>query len=246
MDTQLAINVCGPVALILDERPLRKFRSRKAIALMIYLACNQSEQSREKLADLLWDASTTKQALSNLRTVLSMLRLQVTSHIVSNRTQIGICAQSQTSVDYLALLRELDQMPKELNADTAKQLSHVLQLYRGEFLEDFTLDDAPRFTQWVHCRRHALHASIVDAYQRLANFHLAEGNLAEGIAITHRWLQHDPVDEVAHAVLIKMLAKSGRRKAAMDQYSVCRKLLNEELDVEPAREIQQLALQLLA
>lgn len=242
MNSQLAINVCGPIVLTLDEEPLRKFRSRKALALIIFLACTKSKLPREQVADLFWDASTTKQSLSNLRTVLSMLRLQIADHICFEQNLIGICPQSPTTVDYLTLRGIIDQMPSSLDSYSAKQLSRSLELYRGEFLQDFSLNDAPRFTRWVHGQRHSLRAMVLNAYQKLTNFHLESGELTEGILITHRWLQCDPVDEAAHAILIEMLARSGRRKAAIEQYSVCRELLRKELDVEPAPEIQRLVL----
>lgn len=242
MNSQLAINVCGPVTLTLDEKPLRKFRSRKALALLIFLACTESKLPREQLADLFWDASTTKQSLSNLRTVLSMLRLQIADHICFEQNLVGICPESQTTVDYLTLRRIIDQTPTSLDNHSAQQLSQSLELYRGEFLQDFGLINAPRFTHWVDGQRHALRSMTLSAYQKLTNFYLETGELTEGIMTTHRWLQYDPVDEAAHAILIEMLARSGRRKAAIDQYSVCKELLRKELDVEPALEIQQLVL----
>lgn len=64
----------GQATLLLDGQPLKKFRSRKAIALIVYMACTQTEHKREQLADLLWDASSTKRSLSNLRTVLAMVK----------------------------------------------------------------------------------------------------------------------------------------------------------------------------
>lgn len=57
-----------------DDSPLSNLRSRKALALLLYLACNPGPHRREFLAVLLWDASSTAQSRSNLRTVLTRLR----------------------------------------------------------------------------------------------------------------------------------------------------------------------------
>lgn len=240
MNDQLAINVCGPVGIALNGQPLKKFRSRKAMALIVYISCVETWQQREQLADLLWDASSTKQSLSNLRTVLSMVREQIADHIFSNQTQIGICPQSKTTVDYLALSKEFREMPRNLDAHAALRLEKILLLYRGEFLQDFVLNDAPRFSQWVGCIRHTLHTAVLCAYQELASYHLGNHDFATGIRVAHRWLQCDPIDEAGHAILIEMLTKSGHHKAASDQYAICQKLLHEELNVEPASEIKEM------
>lgn len=71
MPPRLELYLSGGVNVLLDGQPLTALRSQKGIALLVYLVCNHRPHSREALADLLWDATSTAQSLSNLRTVLA-------------------------------------------------------------------------------------------------------------------------------------------------------------------------------
>lgn len=246
MNNHLTIKTFGQPALIIDEQPVEKFRSRKAVALILYLACTQTDQNREGLADLLWDASSTKQALSNLRTVLSMIRAPLKAYIQISKDSLRFGGREDLFVDFTTLRGELNATPTTLNAESADRLATALALYEGEFLQGFDVQNAPRFRQWVQTKRRCMHNHVASAFQRLANFYLATENFIAGIETTNQWLQLDPTDESAHAMLIELLAKSGRRAAALAQYGVCQEVLRSELDVEPASEIQQLYAQIKA
>jgi len=50
----------------------------------------------------------------------------------------------------------------------------------------------------------------------------------------------EPWREEAHRQLMRILAHSGQRSAALAQYKVCRRILAEELGVEPDAETQAL------
>lgn len=240
MDNQLTIKTFGQTALYIDEQPLKKFRSRKAVALLLYLACTQTDQSRETLADLLWDASSTKQALSNLRTVLAMIRSPLKEYIQVRHDTLGFGGREDLHVDFTTMRAEINATPAILDPESAARLAAAVALYEGQFLQGFDVQNAPRFSSWVAAKRRCVHDHVVSAYQRLANFYLADEDFLAGIETTNQWLELDPADEAAHAILIELLARSGRRAAALAQYGICKEVLRSELDVEPASEIQQL------
>ena len=64
----------GRLVIRLGGKTTSGFHSRKAEALLIYLAANPTPQSRMKLAEMLWEGRAQNQALSNLRVVISNLR----------------------------------------------------------------------------------------------------------------------------------------------------------------------------
>ena len=51
--SHLTVNLLGPPEITFAEEPL-KFRSRKIVALLVYLVVTGERQPREKLVDLLW------------------------------------------------------------------------------------------------------------------------------------------------------------------------------------------------
>lgn len=81
--------------------------SRKAEALLLYLALEQRPCTREQLADLLWDDRTQRRALSNLRVLLSSLRKQLGEFVDITRTTAAIKPDANVVVDVLVLEKRL-------------------------------------------------------------------------------------------------------------------------------------------
>lgn len=90
MSPSFTLNLFGGVSLWHDGVMLAAPKSRKGLALFLYLACTGRAHTREALADLLWDATSTSQSLSNLRTVLSRLPAPLAAHLLISRETIGI------------------------------------------------------------------------------------------------------------------------------------------------------------
>jgi hypothetical protein len=63
----LLISTLGRLSIERDGQPVTGLASRKAEALLVYLACNRRSHPREVLADLLWDGRTQSQALASLQ-----------------------------------------------------------------------------------------------------------------------------------------------------------------------------------
>ena len=61
------IHLLGPPFIADDGRPSDLLRSAKGSALLAYLIVRGRVESREHLADLLWDAPDTAGSLRNLR-----------------------------------------------------------------------------------------------------------------------------------------------------------------------------------
>jgi DNA-binding SARP family transcriptional activator len=62
------------------------------------------------------------------------------------------------------------------------------------------------------------------------------GDAARACDYARRWVALDPLDEAAHRRLMRALAESGQRTAALVQFERCRRLLDEEFGIalEPA------------
>ena len=76
----------------------------------------------------------------------------------------------------------------------------------------------------------------MNALHLLARCHEQLGELKQALWHTWRQLELDPWREGAHRQLMRLLALSGRRSAAMRQYRVCMRVLEEELGVPPSEE----------
>lgn len=223
----------GTLDIKTDTKPSAIMQSPMGLAVLSYLIVTDQVQSREGVADLLWDASTTSQALKNLRSLLSRIRKWVPELQITRQT-IAFQAEANSFVDLLTLRNGLA-------ADDPATIDAALRLYKGELLGNFYLPDAPRFNEWLWIEQEHLRRQVLDALRQLAAHYEAAAQWQAGISLTHHWLQIDPLDEQAHAQLMRLLAADGQVKAALAQYAVCCDLLRETLGVKPDTAVTTLA-----
>ncbi|MFO7680969.1 MAG: AAA family ATPase, partial [Chloroflexota bacterium] len=248
--SRLSLWLLGPFQAELDSEPLRGFRSDKIRALLVYLAVeSQRPWTRTTLADLLWPDFPEKTAQSNLRNALSNLRHvladqladQPCLHVTQSTAQFNNAADNWLDIRaFLHLLNLAGQDEKQaLNEGEIGRLAQALALYRGEFLEGFALDSAP-FEAWLRATREQLHRQAGRTARRLALAQKQAGDLMAAATFTQRWLELEPWEEVAHRLLMEILARRGQRGAALAQFDICRRQLAQELGVEPETETWQL------
>ena len=137
-------------------------------------------------------------------------------------------------------MREFEQHAR------SRQLDRAVELYRGDFLVGFNLHDSRRFEEWALLERERLQRLAVDALDELIDADLRARRYRAGIDHAAHLLRLDPLREDAHRQLMLMYARTGQRHAALLHYQTCRKILRDELEVEPAPETIQLAQRLKA
>ncbi len=229
----LSFTLLGHTELFLNSEPLRRFRSQKELALLVYLAHTGQAHRRDLIADLLWESDTSKQALSNLRTVLVRLQQQVGNDLLVTSRSLELAPASRSEVDSLQLLETLASVGSINSAATAKTADSALASYRGDFLAGFHVRNAPRFDQWAAQEREYIHREVVASYKRLAEYIASAAEYDRGVVVTRRWLQVEPLDETAHTMLIQFLLATGNTREALAHYERSTELLRRELGIEP-------------
>ncbi len=218
------ISLFGTLSISEDGRPSELLRNAKGCALLVHLLIRGQPETRDYLADLLWDSSNTASSLRNLRVLLTRIRPHLPGLDITRRT-IAYRLQGDEAVDYLALAAGLSE-------DNSQMLA-ALQLYRGELLEGFYLDDAPRFMEWLTVERERMRRTVLDAHARLCLTLASEKRWQEGADVAARWLRIDNLDEEALRWRLQFLAANGQLTTALQIYEDFRQLLREELDAEP-------------
>ena len=103
----------------------------------------------------------------------------------------------------------------------------ALDLYGGDLLPEDLYED------WAFGRRTTLRTSYLTLLRRLAQLHEQRAALGQAIAALQRLLAAEPLDEDAHAALIRLFALAGRQQQAVAQYDALVSLLDRELGAEP-------------
>ena len=244
--TRLAIRLLGPFEVTLKGKPITSFETIKARALLAYLAAEAgSPHRREALAEMLWPDRPEGAARANLRHTLRALRLAIGDHqaqppfLHTTRQAIALNPDADCWVDTHDFARSLAGVERREGPE-AEALEQALSLYRGAFLEDLSLPDAALFEEWRILRREQLQRQVLDLLSRLVAGYERQGEYQRALAHAWRKVDLEPWDETAHRQVMRLLARSGRRAEALGQYEACRKVLANELGVEPETETTQL------
>lgn len=235
----LQITCLGRVQIVYDGELLSNNLLKKAQALLIYLALEPGRHDRESLAALLWSDSSGESARANLRTVLNRLRRPLDAYLDTHRQTVAFVPDAPFWFDVARFEQGLSQ------GTTAGQRA-ALDLYQGDFLAGWNVPAAPLFDEWALLKREYLRDIALTGLAKLAESALAAGDDAQAIRDLRRLLALDPWREAGHRALMRALAASGDRAAALAQYDACRRILAEELAVEPAPETETLYRQIKA
>jgi predicted ATPase/DNA-binding SARP family transcriptional activator len=204
------------------ERRLH-FDARTATALLVYLACHARPLARETLAELFWPERSQEQALANLRACIHRLRRQLAPYLETTRQTVAFAPGVSIQVDARELETHL----------SAGRLLEAVALYQGDFLDGFYLEGSPTFEQWALLERERLRNLVISAYQQLITQAAAAGQPETAIRHAEQLLHLDPLHEPTHRQLMRLLAQTGRRAAALAQYAACCRVLEAELAAPP-------------
>ena len=99
----------------------------------------------------------------------------------------------------------------------------------------FTAESEP-FAEWALLKREPLRAQAMLMLHQLTNYHLQRRRYAIAEQYARQQLTLAPWEEMAHRQLMRVLALTDRRAAALAQYATCQRILQDELGVEPETE----------
>ncbi len=238
----LHINLLGKPEIYIDAPPNLHFRTRKAQALLIYLAVTAQSWSRDALATFFWPDASDSRARKNLRDILPTLRRQIGEYLTFEDETIGMNPSGYHRCDAAVFTTVLEGQLQTIPLDT---LRNVLALYRGEFLESYVSSKiSADFELWALRERERLEQLALTGFTTLCQRQQSAGELEAALATNRRLLQLAPWDEAAHRQQMRLLAQSGQQTAALAHYEICRQILADELDVEPASETMTLHAQI--
>lgn len=254
----LAQSLLGSYQISLDKRPLSGFRAGKVRALLVYLSVESKvPHPRERLMALLWPEQSERRARQNLRQTLSRLH-QALGYSAKHSPFTSVSAesvqfksQSDTYLDVQQFLYLSSELPDHsttypLSIDEQKRLETAISLYRGEFMAGFSLPNNAAFEEWLVLYRNQMLQRAVGILDHLVAHFMAAQLWEKAKTYVEQQLALDPWQEKAHNQLIRLLAWTGRRSAALAQYEQCRHLLVNDLGVTLAVETEQLYEQLIA
>lgn len=233
----------------LDVRLLGGFQARlgvglplalpaKAQALLAYLALRPgAAHPRDKIAALLWGATSDAQARANLRHTVFTLRKAVGETALQTDGHTLAVEPNAVDVDASTFERLVDDGSPEA-------LERASALYRGDLLDGLALAEPP-FEEWLLAERERLRERAAEALTKLLAHQMREPATERAIRTAMRLLALEPLQEAVHRTLMRLYARQARRGAALRQYQICLSVLQRELGAEPEAETKQLYQEIL-
>ncbi len=211
-----------------------RFRTRKHLALLVYLAVEyRVAHRRERLVELLWPAATPGEGRHSLSTALSVLRAKLgRAAIKSSRDHVQlIMAELELDLHRLTdgQLLETDLMPA---------------LEVGGFLEDFDIPGATAFAHWRDQQRATWLPQIQAALRFLIDRCRRTGDFAQIERYADRLLALDDLNEEGMRAKMEARAFAGDRLTALRLFEEWKEKLHTELDAAPSTLIEGMAIRL--
>lgn len=249
----LSVRLLGSLKITKNGVAVPNLATIKSQALLAYLAAEaQQAHPRSLLANLLWPDHPERAALHNLRQALTTLRQTIDDRqaeppflLITRQTlQFNLASQSWLDCVEFTTLFQSANSPNTPIDQTIKALQQAIKLYQGDFLSGMAVPDSDIFEAWLITNREHYRREAAQILERLSAHFEDFDDYEPAISYTRQLTELAPWQESAHQRLMRCLAAAGERNAALAHYETCRRILAEELAVEPAPETTALFLEI--
>jgi DNA-binding SARP family transcriptional activator len=226
--------VLGPVEVWRDGERVDLGGRKQRATLALLLLDRGRAVSQDRLVDALWGESPPRTALTSLQNFVSQLRKLIGPGVVVTRPsgyEIDVEPEQLDLGRFAALVEKARPLT---GAERAATLREALSMWRGPPLAEFTFEP---FAQPEIARLEELRLAALE--ERL-EAELESGREAELVVELDRLVSANPLRERLRALLMLALYRSGRQAEALQAYLDGRRLLVDEVGIEPGAPLQEL------
>jgi DNA-binding SARP family transcriptional activator len=225
--------VLGPLEVEEDGRLLKLGGAKQRSLLAALLLRANEVVSRDRLIDELWGASPPDTAPTALQVYVSQLRKALGRDLILTQPPGYLIRVSDGELDLHRFERLVAKARAEEPAQAARLLREGLALWRGAPLAE--LGDSV-----ARAERARLEEQRLAALEQRIEAELALARHAELVPELEGLVREQPLRERLRGQLMLALYRCGRQADALQVYRSGRRLLDEELGLEPDDELQRL------
>ena len=204
--------------------------SRKARALLAYLALARNAVARSQLCELLWEVPNDPRGelrwcLSKIRGLLDEPgRRRVSTEADTVRLDLADCF-----VDAI----EVSRATQATETLAFGRLQTLAAAFGGDFLGGLEIDNCPAFTGWLGAQRRRFRGRHTALLERLVKTATED----EGLGYLEQWLELAPFDPRAHELFLNALVRRGQIRHGEEHLKATARLFEDEgLDFAPIRD----------
>ncbi len=223
---------------VLPPNGWRREKSRQLFQLLI--SYRHSPLDRDQICEYLWPEADLATAQRNFKITLNTLYQVLEPERDSGSDSAFIIRDGTTYTLRLHADLWLDSEQfgvatrKGLKTNSVAYLEKAMDLYRGEYLPDSL------YETWAAEERERISATFLEAADKLCELYIQNEKYAEAIELCQRVLTKDNCWERAYRHLITAYNYLGDRGQLARTYQRCLQTLQDELDVSPSQETQEL------
>ncbi|MCK7623834.1 winged helix-turn-helix domain-containing protein [Streptomyces sp. RS10V-4] len=233
-------SLLGPISVTNGSEELSLGPAKRRSVLALLLLQPNTTVPLEQLIDSLWEDEPPEHARTVVQGHVSRLRATLAA---GGAEAYGIELATHGSAYLLRLPEELIDAhrfgelvalarPEAAPADAVPLLREALGLWRGPALTGTVT--SPPFAAAAH----ALEERRLTAVEALARAYGALGEHEQGAAMLYSAAVNHPLREGLIAALMRALFRTGRQSDALEWYHRTRRLLSEELGVDPGERLR--------
>jgi DNA-binding SARP family transcriptional activator len=227
----LESQLLGNPQLCWRDQPL-EFVPPKLCAVLYYLAVQGRPVPRSELEHLFWgpgSGESLRQALHHLR------GLPGAAHWLQTGPEVCINTRSDLKAFEAAINGEQHGRALKIwPTETPSAGSSVL-------LRGFKLDSTPAFGDWLEFERARVAMLYLESLERYAFELERAGAVDEALLTVQTLLREDPLNESAYRAAMRLSQQNNQPEMARYYLERCRRVLRQELGVQPLEETVALA-----
>jgi DNA-binding SARP family transcriptional activator/DNA-binding beta-propeller fold protein YncE len=235
----MRFDILGPLEVVGDNGAIELPHGRARTLLLLMLTRPNQALTIDALVEDLWNGSAPPSAgkivqgyVGQLRRALGNERIATRGHAYAIRLEDG-----ELDVELVEALRA--ESRTQADDQRAETLRRAQARFRGRALDD--AGDEPFAT----AERHRLDDLRVAILAERVDAELALGRHADLVPELERAVTDHPLDERLRGQLMLALYRSGRQADALAEYTEIRRLLTDDLGLEPSDDLRGLQRRIL-
>ena len=230
----LEFRILGPLEVADAGEPIQLHGQKQRALLALLLLEPNRVVSTDRIIDSLWGEEPPKTAATSLQNFVSQLRKLLGPETLLTKPPGYELRVEQEQLDFEQFRRLVDEARGEPPDARAEKLRRALSLWRGPPLGDLGFES---FAQSEIARLEELRLVVVEDR---VEAELEAGRHAELVGELETLAEEHPLRERLRAQLMLALYRAGRQAEALQIYHETRRVLVDELGIDPSPSLQQL------
>jgi len=228
---RLDIRAFGKAEVAVQNRVLAisDWKTQTSRDLFFLFLAHPEGLSKEEVGIIFWPDSSPAELKLRFKNAIYRMRHAIGSEVVIFRDDFY---QFNRSIDYeydvQNFLAEIERAKHEKNeAKKKKILLNVLDLYRGPYLPE--IDDI-----WATADRQKYLDFYMNALINLIRICIENKEMDKGLAYCQQALKTDIYNEEIYRLSMQIYADLGNKASVFKQFEICRKVLKDDLNIDPS------------